>query len=235
MLLGGFFPQSRGTQESPSSHTGILCPCFWNCCVPRSSACHTSPCCLTFALLNCVEEKQLEQWEMVQTWEMLLGLPISHFQVMSFGVRNCPTADSCCCDRGGGGWAGKETKRRGFGRTPSKGRANLAVVSPTPGSHSLLSSFPIATKASVLPFPPVSLGRDPGEEASFLFLLNGILQSRMYCSSAPKKSPLSCFQRTQSLCAADVGLIEEVHLLGGVSCGKLDGNVLIHFLIPNMW
>lgn len=160
MLLGGFFPQSRGTQESPSSHTEILCPCFWNCCVPRSSACHTSSCCLTFALLNCVEEKQLEQWEMVQTWEMLLGLPISHFQVMSFGVRNCPTADSCCCDRGGGGWAGKETKRRGFGRTPSKGRANLAVVSPTPGSHSLLSSFPIATKASVLPFPRL-LGKGP--------------------------------------------------------------------------
>lgn len=35
--------------------------------------------------------------------------------------------------------------------------------------------------------------------------------------------------------AADVGLIEEVHLLGGVSNGKLNGNVPIHFLIPNMW
>lgn len=35
--------------------------------------------------------------------------------------------------------------------------------------------------------------------------------------------------------AADVGLIEEVHLLGGVGCGKLDENVLIHYLIPNMW
>lgn len=29
--------------------------------------------------------------------------------------------------------------------------------------------------------------------------------------------------------AADVGLIEEVHFLGGVIQGKLDGNVLIHF------
>lgn len=35
--------------------------------------------------------------------------------------------------------------------------------------------------------------------------------------------------------AAGVGLIEEVHLLGDVSHEKLDGNVLICFLIPNMW
>lgn len=34
--------------------------------------------------------------------------------------------------------------------------------------------------------------------------------------------------------AVDVGLIE-VHLLGGVICGKLDGNVLIYYLISNMW
>lgn len=31
--------------------------------------CLTAASCLTFALLSCVEEKQLEQGEMVQTWE----------------------------------------------------------------------------------------------------------------------------------------------------------------------
>lgn len=168
--------------------------------------CLTSPSCLTFALLNCVEEKQLEQWEMVQTWEVFLGLPVSHCQDVSAGVRNCPTADSYCWDGGGGAWAGQEAERRGFGRTPGKGRASLAVVSLTPGSHSLLSSFPIATKASVLPFPLASLGRDPGEEASLLFLLSGILQSRMDSPSALKRSPVSCFQRTQSLCGSRCGI-----------------------------
>lgn len=82
----------------------------------------------------------------------------------------------------------------------------MAVVSLTPASHSLLSSFRIATKASVLPFPLASLERDPGEEASFLFLLNGILQSRMDSPSALKKSLLSCFQRTQSLCGSRCGI-----------------------------
>lgn len=105
------------------------------------------------------------------------------------------------CEGGGGGWTGREAETREFGRTPSKARASLAVVSLIPANRSLLSSFPIATKDSVLPFPLAPLGRDSGEEASFLFLLSGLLQSRMDSPSA-LKSLLSCFQRTQSLCGS---------------------------------
>lgn len=35
--------------------------------------------------------------------------------------------------------------------------------------------------------------------------------------------------------AADIGSIEEVHLLGGVSHRKLGENALTCFLTPNVW
>lgn len=124
---------ARGTQESPSSHTRRLCPCFWSCSVPRSSTMAPLP---LFTILPNICSSQpcggesLSSGRWCKHGKMLLGLPIRHLRVMPIGVRSCPTGDSCCCE-GGGGWAEREAERRGFGRAPGKGRPTLAVVSPS--------------------------------------------------------------------------------------------------------